>query len=146
MKMGRLASPLLFCIVGLSGMVVDLLGFHCLLTMHLPLWVARAMPIWLAMSWNYYLNRRLTFSHARGDRLWRQYCLYCAGCLTGAVANWALCVALTVTVGFFEFRPYFAVAAGVIGGSVLNYLFSLKVVFRSTRSRHKVELSLGPAA
>ena len=57
---GRLGRPLLFALVGCSGMVVDLVSLHFLLRVA-SLAVSRALAIWLAMTWNFWLNRRLTF-------------------------------------------------------------------------------------
>ena len=58
---GRLGRPLLFALVGCSGMVVDLVSLHFLLRVA-SLAISRALAIWLAMTWNFWLNRRLTFS------------------------------------------------------------------------------------
>jgi len=72
-KLGRGAAPLLqFAVVGASGMVPDLLCFATLLTW-LPVPLARATAIWVAMTWNFLLNRWLTFSDARTQSAVRQY-------------------------------------------------------------------------
>src|SRR5262245_6904119 len=63
-KFGDFARLLQFLIVGGTGMIVDL-AFYVLLLSWLPLGVARGLAIWVAMTWNFWLNRRITFSFAR---------------------------------------------------------------------------------
>ncbi len=128
-KAGRLACILQFAVVGLSGMVVDLLSF-ALVQCVLPLAFARAVSIWIAMTWNYYLNRQLTFSHARSASVWRQYLLFCGSCLAGAVANWSISVTLCTLSAFFAQVPIVAAIIGVGTGFVFNYFLSLALVFR----------------
>ena len=63
-RLGWLARPLQFVLIGSSGMIVDL-SFFALLSHVLSFGPARASAIWLAMTWNFMLNRRLTFSYAQ---------------------------------------------------------------------------------
>jgi dolichol-phosphate mannosyltransferase len=128
-KTGRLAGPVQFALVGLSGLVVDLLAF-ALFRSWLPLAPARALAIWGAMTWNYYLNRRLTFSYARSQSPWRQYVLFCGSCLAGAILNWSISVLLCVWSDWFARAPTCAALVGVAAAYVFNYLLSRRIVFR----------------
>lgn len=127
-KAGKFASPIQFALVGLSGMVPDLVSFSILLSW-LPLPAARGMAIWVAMSWNFYLNRRLTFSYARRGSALRQYVLFCGSCLAGALISWSTCLGLCLASDFFSQKKMFAAAIGVLAGAALNYLLSRHVVF-----------------
>jgi dolichol-phosphate mannosyltransferase len=128
-KAGRLAHPAQFALVGLSGMGVDLLAF-ALLGLWLPLGIARALAIWLAMSWNYVLNRRLTFSAYRRPFRWRDYALFCGSCLAGAVVSWSVCVGLCAASAWLAGYPLLAALLGVATGFVLNYSLSRRFDFR----------------
>src|SRR6185369_9760502 len=52
-----------FALVGLTGMAVDLACLAALL-LWLPFSTARGVAIWLAMTWNFWLNRRFTFAES----------------------------------------------------------------------------------
>ena len=125
-----LVTPGRFALVGLSGAFLDLASFSLLgLLLSMPL--ARGLAIWLAMSWNFVLNRRLTFTHARRNSAARQYVLFCSACGLGAVVNWAITVGLCMGSSLFAAHPLAAAMAGIAGGTVLNYLASRYWVFRA---------------
>jgi dolichol-phosphate mannosyltransferase len=128
-KLGRLADPLKFCIVGSTGLVVDLVTFSLLLAI-LPLSVARALAIWTAMTTNFWLNRHFTFCRSRRQPPLRQYLMFCTSCLLGAVVNWSVSVGLCATFAFFDQQKMLAAVAGVLAGTASNYLLSSRVVFR----------------
>ncbi len=109
-------------------MAVDLAVFSCFVTA-LPLLPARAAAIWLAMTWNYALNRRFTFAASRDTTLGR-YALYCLSCSVGAGVNWGVSVRLCQTSATFHDRPALAAAIGVAAGFAGNYLLCCRVVFR----------------
>lgn len=140
-KLGRAARPLKFAFVGSTGFVVDLVCFS-LLALAAPLRIARALAIWLAMTWNFWLNRRLTFAYARDQPALPQYVLYCLSCLTGAAVNWSTFVALTYTVDHFARWPLLAAVCGVLAGTVFNYVLSARVVF--TRGKGRATAKPGP--
>lgn len=127
-KMGELALPIQFGAVGLTGVAVDMTCFSGLLPfVSLPL--ARALSICCAMSWNFWLNRRLTFSYARHEAPWRQYAMFCASCLVGAVANWSTSVALWAVSPFFARHALVVAGAGVAAGFIFNYGLSRHLAF-----------------
>jgi len=127
-KLGPVARLVQFCLVGTTGMFVDLLVYSILLTF-LPLTAARALAIWTAMTWNFALNRTITFSHARGGPLTRQYILFCASCLLGGVVNWGVSVGLCWAWSFFDQRRLWAAVLGILAGTAFNYVLSERVVF-----------------
>jgi dolichol-phosphate mannosyltransferase len=127
-KLGRWASPVQFGLVGLSGMVPDLLSFAVLLRF-MPLGPARGLAIWLAMTWNFWLNRRMTFSYARRGPLVRQYLLYCCSCLAGALVSWSTCLGLCLASDWLRKNEILAAAIGVFAGAAVNYLLARHLVF-----------------
>jgi dolichol-phosphate mannosyltransferase len=124
-----LACPAKFCLVGATGMAVDLAALALLLDF-LPLPVSRGLAIWGAMTWNFTLNRHFTFRGERQRDVVKQYGLFCASCLAGALVNWGVSVGLGRGVPFCGRHLLFAAGLGVIAGTGLNYLFSRYVTFR----------------
>jgi dolichol-phosphate mannosyltransferase len=128
-RMGAFARPLQFIAVGATGMVVDLSSFSLLLNL-LSFNAARAVAIWLAMTWNFWLNRRLTFSYARARHPLPQYALFCVSCLIGAAANWGVSVALYRNLDFFSVHRTLSAICGILAGTAFNFLLSDRLVFR----------------
>jgi len=124
-RLGWASKPVQFALIGGSGAVVDLAAMNLLLAC-LPLAGARALAIWAAMSWNFLLNRRITFSYARRYAAGRQYLLFCFSCLFGAVANWTASLAL---LGWLGGSPSLAAAGGIVLGAVFNYFLCWLVAF-----------------
>ncbi|MFP6667896.1 MAG: glycosyltransferase family 2 protein [Pirellulales bacterium] len=128
-KLGRLARPLKFCMVGSTGQAVDLSAFALLLAVA-PLSIARALAIWVAMTWNFWLNRSFTFGGYKLRPIWQQYVLFCLSCLMGAVVNWSISVGLCAAFDFFAQWKILAAITGVLAGTAFNYLLSSRIVFR----------------
>jgi dolichol-phosphate mannosyltransferase len=114
-------------------MAIDLAAFSALLWAVSPS-AARGLAIWLAMTWNFALNRRWTFSGSERKPILRQYGLFCLSCLLGALVNWSVSLALISHVGFFETRTAPAAVCGIAAGTVSNFFLCLRVVFRDGRS------------
>ncbi len=128
-KLGVFAQPAQFALIGSTGLIVDLAAFSLLLVT-LNASTARALAIWLAMSWNFWLNRRLTFSDFRHRPLVRQYCAFCLSCLAGGLVNWSVFYWLHLNIALFSTRPRLAALAGIAAGTVLNFLASKYLAFR----------------
>ena len=129
----NMMSLLLFLCVGATGMVLDLLVYGVLLTV-LDVQLARGVAIFIAMTWNYLLNRQFTFSEVDKNAIVKRYIMYCLGCSCGAVVNWGVSIflasALPPTAGF----KLVAAIVGIVSGTGLNYIFARFVVFRGKAS------------
>lgn len=134
-KYGVLSKFLQFCFVGGTGMVVDLAIFNLLLVAAVGLPIARACAIGVAMTWNFWVNRRLTFSESRLPNWLVQYLTFVAACSVGAVVNWATSMTLVRMGGVWESHPTLAAIAGILAGTIFNFLASLLGVFRKPRRR-----------
>ena len=144
----------LFGAVGSTGVVVDLSVLAVGLSCGLSSSVAAVLAIWLAMSWNFVLNRQWTFAgiEAKPDSnisdenysfdensseasqpewVLPQYINFCLGCLTGAVVNWTVRVGLLASALAFTDRPYLASIAGILSGLAFNYTICSRLVFRN---------------
>jgi dolichol-phosphate mannosyltransferase len=131
-KLGAAAGPVQFALIGLTGLGVDMSTFALLLAV-MPLPVARACAIATALTWNFWLNRRLTFAHARSGNVLRQYLLFALSCSLGALTSWTTSMLLTYGWGFAATHPLVAAMAGVAVGAVSNYILCATTVFRPKR-------------
>lgn len=128
-KYPRLVKLFKFGLVGLSGMAVDLLLFFLLLKT-IPLEIARALTIWLAMTWNFFGNRLFTFAESREASLPMQYLRFCGSCLLGAGVNYGISVALAKLPWFSGGRELLAAMAGIAAGFLFNFWLCNTFVFQ----------------
>lgn len=120
-----------FILVGASGMVLDLSMYALWLGLQIvPLPVARGLAIWMAMTWNFWLNRTVTFSFSKNEPWWRQYLAFCSSCLVGAIVNWGASLWLTQSFPFFESHKLTAAAVGVVAGTLFNFTLCRVIVFQ----------------
>jgi dolichol-phosphate mannosyltransferase len=153
-KYGWFSRLFQFCLVGLTGTVVDLGSYAALIALAVPrfrdavvavfgpgsflglhckgvaLGLAGAIAIWLAMTWNFFLNRRLTFSHTRTDSVLHQYWKFVVTCSLGALISLAIRVSLPYKIPFFDAHKLVAALIGIVVGLLFNFTLSLKWVFR----------------
>lgn len=128
-KYGGFSQLAQFCLVGTTGVAVDLIVLALLLRAALPFKMARAVAILVAMTSNFVLNRRLTFSYSRGGRVIAQYCRFVATCAVGGVVSWSIAVGLVHSVPFFRGHVFLASLAGIMVGTMFNFLISRYWVF-----------------
>ncbi len=130
-------------------MVIDLGAYMALLDV-VPLGAARAMAILAAMTWNFALNRSITFDDVstpqRAGVVW-QYLLFCSACTLGASVNWGVSVGLSTWMAFFDQWKVLAAFTGIIAGMGFNYTLCRLVVFRrqAAQPRCRPEALVDPA-
>ncbi|HVR84334.1 MAG TPA: glycosyltransferase, partial [Planctomycetota bacterium] len=117
-----------FLVVGASGVVVNLLALTALLTLRIPVQAAVAGAIGISMLTNFVLNRRFTFSYARGSSVLGQFLSFSLSCSLGAVVNYGVTVSLLARAA--RLLPQLAALAGIIAGTGVNYLACRFWVFR----------------
>src|SRR5271166_6481515 len=116
-RFGTMARLVQFCMVGASGMVVDLTLYALLQLLFARFWslpagspasgfswplaTAGALAIFTAMVWNFTLNRRLTFNDSRGGSIPRQFLTYALGNALGIAVSLSLRLFLPQYFGFF---------------------------------------------
>ncbi len=122
-----------FCSVGATGMVVDLGTLAALLHAGLEFYLARAVAIWVAMTWNFAGNRLITFSDREREGILGQYVRFVASCSLGAVVSWSASVGLERSLPAFAFQPYVCAVAGIAAGLLVNFTLARHWVFRRTR-------------
>ncbi len=145
-RFGNLSRLIQFCVVGFSGMIVDLTTYavgmaaleHTALRGYTtpmfggPLYVAsaRAIAILVAVTWNFALNRRLTFNDARGGSILRQYGRYLLGNALAVPLSFTMGVVLPAKFAFFGRHKLVAAVLGIVAATGVSFSMSRWVVFR----------------
>ncbi len=122
-----------FAAVGSSGFIVDLAVYLLLQMMGLSHTVARAISFWPAVSWNWALNRMITFNHREKTAKTTQWGAFTASSLIGFVVNYGTYYTLTTFVPFFEEHMILALIVGVIIGMGFNFSISNLFIFKKLR-------------
>lgn len=145
-RFGTLSRLIQFCLVGASGMVVDLSLYGILLWLfaslgfgsadeaaegsHGPMFVAGCLSIWAAMTWNFLLNRRLTFNDTRSGSIVRQYLTYALGNALGIAVSLTLRLYLPRRFGVFARHRLAAAVVGIVVATGISFSMSRWIVFR----------------
>jgi dolichol-phosphate mannosyltransferase len=125
-KYGNWAEVVQFLIVGASGLVVNVVFLTAFLAVETPETIAVASAILVSMTSNFALNRRFTFSHARGRRILKQYVGYILTSTLSAIINYFVTILVWDS---FDYKQIAAVV-GVLAGTVFNFVGSRYLVFR----------------
>ena len=119
--------------VGGLGTLVNLAVLTVLDLLNVPLAIAVAVAILGAMGFNFALNRRFTFSYARQGSLPRQFLGFAGASSVGALANYAVTLALIRQSAFLARMPQAAALFGIAAGMLINFGISRYLVFREPR-------------
>ncbi|AQQ08900.1 Undecaprenyl-phosphate 4-deoxy-4-formamido-L-arabinose transferase [Sedimentisphaera cyanobacteriorum] len=128
-KYGDLAKFFQFCIVGATGAVVDLSSYNIFMSF-MPIEIARIIAIIIAMTWNFEMNRRFTFSYGKHRHWLKQYFGFVCCCSIGAVVNWSVSMSLSRNFEFWSEQLTLAAAAGILCGTVFNFLLNRFWVYK----------------
>ena len=129
-KFGSLARIPLFSVVGASGLIVDIAFYLGLQWAGVEHRLARFLSFWPAVSWNWALNRGLTFSErARQPRV-GQWARFMASSLIGLGVNVGSYALLTSYVEVFDRHRLLAFFCGVGLGSLVNFVVADLYVYR----------------
>ena len=127
----RLAS---FALVGASGFVIDVAVYLGLQTIGIDHRVARFLAFWPAVTWNWLINRALTFAERPRQPRLRQWTKFVASSLLGLAVNVGSYTLLTSFVEPFARHRLLALVCGVALGSAANFLVANRYVYR-----HQIE-------
>ena len=120
-----------FGTVGASGVLVDCgVTYATFLACESPD-VAYLVGIAVAMTWNFFWNRRVTFADAVPSPIWRQYLGFCASCSLGGVISFTTRTLLRRLAPLFANHIVLTVPVGVVAGMMFNYLLCRRWVFRT---------------
>jgi dolichol-phosphate mannosyltransferase len=144
-RFGNYSRLVQFCIVGASGMVIDL-SFYALLQLLLSFtWLAErqsalfgcswhlalaaAMSIAIALVWNFMLNRRLTFNDAHRGALLRQFFTYVFSNAFAIILSFSVRLYLPAHIGFFARHRLAAAVVGIVAATGVSFSMARWLVF-----------------
>lgn len=137
-RFGGLAQILCFGLVGASGFIIDLAFYLGLQGLGIEHRFARFLSFWPAVSWNWWLNRRITFDGRPWQPPAQQWVKFVIASLIGLSANVGSYIALTSFVEFFAQYPLAAFFLGIALGGGINFLVSTLYVYHRHRSAEEV--------
>ncbi len=129
-RFGTPARVASFLAVGGSGFVVDVAVYLGLQGLGLEHRLARFISFWPAVTWNWRLNRALTFEERPRSPVVRQWTQFAVGSLLGLGVNVGGYTALTTFVAVFDRHRLLALICGVALGSAVNYLVATRFAYR----------------
>jgi len=123
----------LFCLVGATGMIVDLTVLTALVEIG-GLWFgwARIAGFAAAVSVNFALNDNITFRHKGKPGLLNRYLRFVFTSTAGLTVNYATSLALFSRVAWFETHYGVAAILGVLAGTLVNFTGARWFAFRRT--------------
>jgi putative flippase GtrA len=88
------------------------------------------------MTWDFALNRYVTFYDTSRQSLIARYLTFCLYHFMGGALNWLTTILIVYKTSFFAERPFVAACLGIAVGTISTFLFyRLIAVFNgSTRS------------
>jgi len=122
-----------FALVGSSGFIVDLIVYLVLQMFGVSHTVARAISFWPAASWNWMLNRVMTFNHREKTKKRTQWGAFVTSSLLGFSVNYGTYFTLTTYVPFFQEHTIMALIIGVLMGMGFNFTISNLFIFKKLR-------------
>ena len=123
------ARVLSFGAVGATGLVVDSAVYLGLQWAGLGHLLARFLSFWPAVTWNWRLNRALTFRDRPPAARAAQWTRFAVSSLIGLATNVGSYALLTSLVELFARQRLLALLAGVVVGSAVNYATATRFVY-----------------
>ena len=122
---------LTFGLVGLSGLGVSLLIVNTVMVCKGNFIVANVLAFFVAVTWNFFLNRRFTFKKNTHKHLVLQWAMFVGSCAVGTACNWAVSFTLYYNTVLFKTHYNLAVICGVAAGYIVNFTCAKSIVFKS---------------
>jgi len=132
-KYGAWTQLMQFIVVGGMGTIVNLAALSVLLALAVPQRPAIALAIFVAMWFNFVVNRRFSFSTTRHRPWLRQSVAFVAASSIGAFINYATTLFVVVHVSWLRLQV--AALIGVAVGTLFNFTASRYLVFRVSHIR-----------
>ncbi len=129
-RYGNAARLISFALVGASGFMIDVLFYLSLQGVGLEHRLARFVSFWPAVSWNWLVNRALTFDERPRQPHARQWTKFVASSVLGLAVNVGSYTLLTSFVDLFARYRLLALVIGVCLGGAVNFLIANRFVYR----------------
>ncbi|MCH9704929.1 MAG: glycosyltransferase family 2 protein [Proteobacteria bacterium] len=119
-----------FLAVGSCGLIIDIACYLLLIAFGTPHLIARACSYVPAVTFNWLLNRTMTFGHRPRRPQLAQWLQYSVGSIVGFCASWGTYALATQYISFFDEHRLLAFITGVVVATVFNFLLSDLLIFR----------------
>ncbi len=129
-RFGGIVRLLSFGAVGASGFVIDVACWFGLQGIGAEHRLARFLSFWPAVTWNWFLDRELTFEDRPRLPRVQQWMKFAAGSLLGLGVNVGSYMLLTSFVDLFARHRLPALVCGVLLGAGANFLVANRYVYR----------------
>lgn len=125
----KLVSFITFGSVGLSGAVVYLVALGITTTLLDTKWLAIASAIWIAMTWNFFWDRKFAFWYSRKRSIISHYIGFVLVCSVGAIVNFYITSTMEQSNAIIV-AGFMGVLIGSTVGILFNFFVSRLLVFR----------------
>lgn len=119
-----------FGIAGGIGFVVDVLVLYVAVALGAGVYLGRVASFFCATFATWQVNRNFAFAAARSASLWVEWWRYVLAVLGGGLVNYLIFSLVVATLPPGPLLPLISVAAGSIGGMVVNFVSTKLLVFR----------------
>jgi putative flippase GtrA len=123
-------QALAFGVVGVVGFIVDASVLWVAIRCGLGLYGGRLVSYLAAVTATWALNRRYTFSRSRSRNAFREWGSFVVSQLSGAAVNFIIYAAMAHFMPLVARYPVIGVAAGSLGGMVINFAVARAYVFK----------------
>jgi dolichol-phosphate mannosyltransferase len=111
----------LFSLVGISGVLVNMLFFALFIKMNLAINWAGSLSATVAMVSNYILNKYFTWRDIKNDKVWLEFFKYVITSIAGIGIN---VIILSLLVRNFHINQFLANLIGISAAVVWNYIIN----------------------
>lgn len=119
-----------FCVGGVLAFLVDAGMLHAVVSLGLDPYTGRVLSFLCAVTTTWWFNRTYTFAGNVSPRRLREWGRYATSQLGGGAVNYVIYAALVYAVAEVQRWPVLGVAAGSIGGLLVNFMLARRYVFR----------------
>ncbi len=130
----------LFALVGVSGVLINLLIYAMFVHLHMAIWLAGFTSGTIAMISNFYFNDRLTWNDSRQGFWLNRFIKYVLTSLIGIAINTVILSALVYGV---HFHYLFANIIGICVAMVWNFIVNNFWTWNMEKKKIEVTISLG---
>ncbi|MDE0024907.1 MAG: glycosyltransferase family 2 protein [Spirochaetaceae bacterium] len=134
-RYGDAARLVSFALVGASGFLIDVAFYLALQGLGVEHRVARLVSFWPAVTWNWLVNRALTFDERPRQPYARQWTRFAVSSVLGLGVNVGSYTVLTSFVEPFARYRLLALVLGVCLGGAANFLISNRYVYGRDTTR-----------
>jgi len=130
-KYQSLVELIKFSIIGGIGTIINLfVVFITFDILNISYMVSIIIGFVVALTTNFFLNRRFTFANAEDGHIFKQYAAFSTTCIFGFCINWVISVSLFKTIPFFQKYYLLTTLIGILCGLIFNFFGSKFFVFR----------------